>query len=105
MRSDWSAADAYVGLHPCFIGPHSRFTETDGVPTLHAGYRERRRYNVAPGISPEGLRAKAGAVHIPLGEFVETLLDNGFVLERFEEVGRAALPTGPRLAGQPVRPD
>jgi SAM-dependent methyltransferase len=82
----------YVGLHPCFIGPHSRFVAAEGVPTLHFGYRERRRYTEAPGISPEGLRAKVGAVHIPLGEFVQAFLDAGLQLERFEEVGERLYP-------------
>lgn len=82
----------YVGLHPCFIGPHSRFVAADGVPVLHLGYRERRRYTDAPGISPEGLRAKVGAVHVPLGELVQAFLDAGFVLERFEEVGDRLYP-------------
>jgi SAM-dependent methyltransferase len=82
----------YVGLHPCFIGPHSRFVAAEGVPTLHPGYRERRRYTEAPGISPEGLRAKVGAVHIPLGELIQGFLDAGFLLERFEEVGDRLYP-------------
>lgn len=82
----------YVGLHPCFIGPHSRFVAAEGVPALHAGYRERRRYTEAPGISPEGLRAKVGAVHIPLGELVQAFLDTGFLLERFAEAGDRLYP-------------
>lgn len=82
----------YVGLHPCFIGPHSRFIAAEGVPELHVGYRERRRYTEAPGISPDGLRAKIGAVHIPLGEFVQSFLDCGFSLERFEEIGDRVYP-------------
>jgi SAM-dependent methyltransferase len=82
----------YVGLHPCFIGPHSRFVAAEGVPTLHDGYHARRRYSEAPGISPDGLRAKVGAVHIPLGQLVQAFLDAGFQLERFEEVGERPYP-------------
>lgn len=82
----------YVGLHPCFIGPHSRFLAAEGVPTLHEGYRERRRYSDAPGISPHGLRAKIGAVHIPLGEFMQSFLDTGARLELFQEVGDRIYP-------------
>jgi SAM-dependent methyltransferase len=82
----------YVGLHPCFIGPHSRFVAADEVPTLHPGYRERRRYTEAPGISPAGLRARVGAVHVPLGEFIQGFLDTGFQLERFEEIGDRQYP-------------
>ena len=82
----------YVGLHPCFIGPHSRFVAAEGVPELHAGYRGRRRYREAPGVSPEGLRAKVGAVHVPLDELIQSFLDTGFELERFAEVGARVYP-------------
>jgi SAM-dependent methyltransferase len=79
---------AYTGVHPCFVGPHSRFIAAEGVPTLHSGYRETARYNEAVGISPEGLRAKVGGIHLPLGLFLQAFLDTGFILERFEEPGR-----------------
>lgn len=82
----------YAGLHPCFIGPHSRFEDTDTAPILHDGYRQRARYTEAPGISPEGLRAKVGAVHIPLGEFIQAFLDAGFRLDRFRELGLGQYP-------------
>jgi hypothetical protein len=52
---------------------------------VYPGYRERRRYLEAPGISPNGLRAKVGAVHIPLGELIQIFLDAGFRLDRLEE--------------------
>jgi SAM-dependent methyltransferase len=29
----------YVGAHPCFIGPHSRFVVGAPAPVLHPGYR------------------------------------------------------------------
>ena len=44
-----------------------------------------RRYADGPGISPEGLRARVGAVHLPLGALLQPLLDAGLVLERIEE--------------------
>jgi SAM-dependent methyltransferase len=75
----------YLGAHPCFVGPHSRFVAADGIPVLHPGYREARRYAEAPGTSPEGLRAKVGAVHLPLGSFMQAFLEAGFILERFDE--------------------
>ena len=82
----------YVGAHPCFVGPHSRFVEAKGIPVLHAGYWEAERYTEAPGISPSGLRAKVGAVHIPLGRFIQSFLDAGLVLEQFEELERREFP-------------
>jgi SAM-dependent methyltransferase len=82
----------YLGVHPCFVGPHSEFVQGLGVPRLHAGYRRVERYTDAPGISPGGLRAKVGAVHSPLGVFVQAFLDAGFLLERFEEPGDREYP-------------
>jgi SAM-dependent methyltransferase len=82
----------YVGAHPCFVGPHSRFIEAQGLPELLDGYWERGRYEDAPGISPTGLRAKVGAVHLPLGLFLQTFLDAGLRLEHFEEVQKPDRP-------------
>lgn len=75
----------YLGVHPCFIGPHSRFLAGEGIPELFGGYWETARYTEAPGISPTGLRAKVGAVHLPLGALVQAFLDAGFRIEQFEE--------------------
>jgi SAM-dependent methyltransferase len=82
----------YLGVHPCFVGPHSLFVAAEGVPMLHPGYRVTGRYSEAPGISPHGLRARVGATHTPLGIFVHTFLDAGLVLERFEEPGDREYP-------------
>lgn len=81
-----------LGAHPCFVGPHSRFIGAVGVPELHPGYRSTQRYCEAPGISPEGLRARVGATHLPLGLFVQAFLDAGFALERFEELENREYP-------------
>jgi SAM-dependent methyltransferase len=75
----------YVGGHPCFVGPHSRFVFAEGVPELHPGYRTSGRYTDAPGINPSGLRARVGATHLPLGPFLRTFLAAGFRVEWFEE--------------------
>lgn len=82
----------HLGVHPCFVGPHSEFVEGLGIPRLHPGYRTIGRYTEAPGISPTGLRAKVGAVHLPLAVLVQAFLDAGFVLERFEEPGDREYP-------------
>ena len=76
---------AYLGVHPCFIGPHSRFLRGEGVPELFPGYWDTDRYTDAPGISPTGLRAKVGAVHLPLSTLIQAFLDAGFGIERLEE--------------------
>jgi SAM-dependent methyltransferase len=83
----------YVGVHPCFVGPHSLFVEGRGAPQLNPGwYRRPGRYEVAPGISPTGLRARVGASHLPLAEFLQAFLDAGFALEQVEEPGSADYP-------------
>jgi SAM-dependent methyltransferase len=82
----------YVGAHPCFVGPHSRFVEAEGMPVLHPGYWHTGRYTEAPGISPTGLRAKVGAVHLPLGLFIQSFLDAELRLEQFEELERREYP-------------
>lgn len=75
----------YMGAHPCFVGPHSQFVAAEGVPILHPGYRATSRYEEAPGVTPDGLRAKVGATHLPLGLLLGTFLDAGFRIEHFEE--------------------
>lgn len=82
----------YFGAHPCFVGPHSEFVAAQGLPTLHSGYRETRRYTEAPGISAEGLRGRVGATHLPLAFFLQAFVDAGFRLERIEEPGDREYP-------------
>ena len=82
----------YLGAHPCFVGPHSRFIAGEGVPELHPGYRTTARYTDGPGIYPEGLRARVGATHLPLGLFFQAFLEAGFVLEHVEEPGDREYP-------------
>ena len=74
----------YLGIHPCFVGPHA-FVHDREVPELHPGYRDTSYRTEAPGIWGEGIRAKVGARHLPLGLFLHTFLDPGLVLERLEE--------------------
>jgi SAM-dependent methyltransferase len=77
----------YVGVHPCFIGPHSRYEIARGVPELFPGwYRHVGRYEAAPGVWDEtGVRIRVGAAHIPLGLFLQTFIDAGLQLERVDE--------------------
>jgi SAM-dependent methyltransferase len=82
----------YIGAHPCFVGPHSRFIAAEGVPELHSGYRRTQRYDDGPAIGPEGLRAKVGATHLPLGLFIQAFLDAGLVVQSFEELGAREYP-------------
>ena len=82
----------YFGAHPCFVGPHSRFVAGVGVPELHASYRDTGRYSEAPGLTSDGVRARVGASHLPLGLFIHALLEAGLGLEHLEEPGDRAYP-------------
>jgi SAM-dependent methyltransferase len=83
----------YLGAHPCFVGPHSAFVGAHGAPRLHPGYRPARRYVEAPGVAnPDGLRARVGAVHLPLGQFLQTFPEAALPIERIEELGHADYP-------------
>jgi ubiquinone/menaquinone biosynthesis C-methylase UbiE len=74
----------YLGIHPCFVGPHA-FVHDRDVPALHPGYRDTSYRTEAPGIWGEGIRAKVGATHLPLGLFLHAFIDAGLVFEHFEE--------------------
>lgn len=75
----------YIGPHPCFVGPHSRFIEGKGVPELHPGYEHTGRYTEGAGCSPTGIRAKVGAIHLRLGDLLQCFLDAGLRIDAFEE--------------------
>jgi len=74
----------YLGIHPCFVGPHA-FVHDRDVPELHPGYRDTSYRTEAPGIWGEGIRSKVGATHLPLGLFLHAFLDAGLAFEHFEE--------------------
>jgi SAM-dependent methyltransferase len=86
----------YIGVHPCFVGPHAVYDPDGGVPELHSGwYRSTGRYDEAPGIwRGAGVRIRVGASHLPLGLFLQTFLDAGLRLERVEEPVEREYPFG-----------
>jgi hypothetical protein len=64
------------------------------VPELYAGYRPGRRYDASePGVfNPRGLRARVGATHVPLAEFIASFTAAGLRIDRFEELGEDDYP-------------
>ncbi|MBA3244026.1 MAG: class I SAM-dependent methyltransferase [Actinobacteria bacterium] len=80
----------YLGAHPCFVGPHSRFVAGEGLPELERDYRITGRYDKAH--DPDGIRARVGATHLPLALFLQTFVDAGFRLDRIEEPGDREYP-------------
>lgn len=85
----------YLGVHPCFVGPHSVFIEGKGAPELHTEwYRREGAYGEAPGRGGAGLRARLGvSFHQSLATFLQSFVDAGFRLEHVEEPGEQDYPT------------
>jgi hypothetical protein len=53
---------------------------------LYPGYGESGRYEPSSGrISLGGIRARVGAVHLPLGELLQAFLGAGLRIDAFEE--------------------
>jgi ubiquinone/menaquinone biosynthesis C-methylase UbiE len=79
----------HVGVHPCFCGGFSDFTDPRAV-VIRPGYRDS--YWTKQSWTDQGLRDKVGAMHRPLPELLHAFLDAGLALERFAE-GGAPIPT------------
>ena len=87
---------AYVGIHPCFVGPFAR--NPPGMPPeLHPGYRNTAW--TKEGFS-DGIRRRAGAKHVPLADLLNAFLGAGFILERLFEAEDEEFPTRIGLEGK-----
>lgn len=62
---------AYVGIHPCFVGPFARNPPGE-PPELHRGYRNTAWTTEGFG---DGIRRRAGARHVPLAGLLNAFLD------------------------------
>jgi ubiquinone/menaquinone biosynthesis C-methylase UbiE len=80
---------AYVGIHPCFVGPFAR-NPTGMPPELHPGYRNTAW--TTDGFS-DGIRRRAGARHVPLAELVNAFLAADLRLLRISEAADEDFPT------------
>ena len=90
---------AYVGIHPCFVGPFARNPPGE-PPELHCGYRNTGW--TKEGFS-DGIRRRAGAKHAPLAEMLNAFLDAGFRLEQVFEAEDEEFPTRIGLAAKRPR--
>lgn len=80
---------AYVGIHPCFVGPFAR--NPPGHPLeLHPGYRDTSW--TVEGFS-DGIRRRTGARHAPLAELLNAFLDAGLRLDHVIEAADEDFPT------------
>jgi SAM-dependent methyltransferase len=80
----------YVGTHPCFVGPFSRYPN-DALPMLHEGYRRTDLVMEGPGIG-DGVWRRVGGRHLPLAMLLTAFLQAGLALERIEEPGPEDFP-------------
>lgn len=80
---------AYVGIHPCFVGPFARNPPGE-PPELHPGYRDTAW--TTEGFS-DGIRRRAGARHVPLADLLNAILDAKLRLIRVTEAEDEDFPT------------
>ena len=87
---------AYVGTHPCFVGPHiDSPTVSEERLSLRAGYGTARWVPAAEFDTPRfgpGIRRRVGARHVPLADLLASFIDAGLVLERVCEGGGGLVP-------------
>jgi SAM-dependent methyltransferase len=88
----------YVGTHPCFIGPFSRYP-VDQPPQLFTGYRRTERTYSGPGLGA-GLRRRVGVRHVPLSSLQQAVIDADFHIERVAEPGPEDYPRVLAVAGR-----
>ena len=80
---------AYVGVHPCFVGPFARNPPGE-PPELHPGYRNTAW--TTEGFS-DGIRRRAGARHVPLAELLTAFLTADLRLTQITEADDEDFPT------------
>ncbi|HEY7044698.1 MAG TPA: class I SAM-dependent methyltransferase [Nocardioidaceae bacterium] len=86
----------YVGVHPCFWGPHiERVDETTRV--VHPGYWECSWRTRSPYWSDVGLASRVGFRHRTLADLLTELLSSGLRLTHVAEGARGA-PFADRIA-------
>ena len=82
----------YLGVHPCFVGHHVDSPDkSDAHLAVVPGYRDAIHRDTSEQFGP-GIRARVGARHVPLGEFLMAFIDAGLVLDRVVELGDGVIP-------------
>ena len=75
---------AHVGVHPCYIGAFADRSRPDQVLIGPGYWRRERRFDAW---TPHGVRARVGAVHLPVGDLLNALTAAGLGIERVVEAG------------------
>jgi SAM-dependent methyltransferase len=92
---------AYVGVHPCFWGPHiERLDEETRV--VHPGYWQTSWRTRSPYWSEIGLASRVGFRHMTLADLLTAVLSSGLRLTRVAEGARGA-PFADRIAFAAVK--
>ena len=89
---------AHVGVHPCFVGAFVDRSNGRRVLIEPGYWRRERRFEAW---TPDGVRVRVGATHLPLGELLGVVIAAGLVVDAVVELGE---PTPDILAIQAHRP-
>jgi hypothetical protein len=82
----------YLGVHPCFVGHHVASPATSVAElAVVPGYRDAVRVDQSEQFGP-GIRARVGARHVPLADFLMAFVAAGLVLDRVVERGDGIVP-------------
>jgi SAM-dependent methyltransferase len=81
----------YVGAHPCFCGAFAD-RRPDGRVLLHEGYLDADLRFDGPGLSPDGVRARAGSRQRTLEDLLTAVLAAGLRLTAIREDADAPTP-------------
>jgi len=79
----------HIGVHPCFCGYHADWSDRQRI-LLTPGYNTPTRSFTT--WSPDGVRARVGAWHLPLGGLMTAILGAGLRITSLIEAGPAELP-------------
>lgn len=82
----------FLGVHPCFNGPHVESRDDGGV-TVHPTYRVASWHDAAPWWSGHGIRRRVGMRHVPLAELLNAFLRADLTIEEVAEPGDRPVPS------------
>ena len=83
---------AGLGVHPCFVGHHiDSPTRSDSRLGIVNGYRDGTWVESSEQFGP-GIRARVGARHVPLAEYVSAIIRAPLELESVAEFGDGIVP-------------
>lgn len=75
---------AHVGVHPCFCGAFVDRSNSEHLIITPGYWRQDRRFDAW---SPNGVRARVGAIHLPLSTLIAAVTSAGLVLDAIIEAG------------------